>query len=661
MTRRFEPDDLLLEQRITDIHVHPDQPIAVCAVKSVDPQTQTYDVSLWSFSLDSGEARRFTRSQAKDECPRWSPDGQRIAFLSDRAKPGTPQIHLMPFDGGEAHALTHLARGASHLSWRPDGRHLLAIANVTVDPDRRAEGCDRDDGAEAPAPDEQAPRLCWRLPYKLDGTGYLLDTRTHLFLVDVDSGEARQISHGDYDVRNVAWAPDGKRFCYSRARSEADEAHCSDIWIMNLDGDEPGEARRVSFDQANSASPSWSPDGRWIVFSGSEEAGDTQVRLWLIDIEKSQVRGLGDESLEVLPGDLHWSRDGSEVAFIQVERGVQQIAAISVPEGKTRRIVGGERQISKMAVNDRIVYCSESADTPLELHCCDWQNGEGRQVSHLNDWWQERKAPRVEYRRFKLPDGDGGDEDVDGWLLTPADAPDGPGPLLVDAHGGPASYVLLPFHNHPYWQILCSRGWSVLALNTVGSTSYGRKFSERLRSRWGELDLPQALAAVKQLQQEGLTDERVAISGISYGGYLSAYAVGHSDVFRAAVVCAPVANMESHFGTSDSGYYADAYSSDGEPDEQREQLARLSPMSAIEKVRTPTLFLQGTDDERCPRGQGEELFVKMRCNGKAPTEMVLYPGGSHHVFSTGKPRHRVDVQRRIVDWLERWIANPLPP
>jgi dipeptidyl aminopeptidase/acylaminoacyl peptidase len=125
------------------------------------------------------------------------------------------------------------------------------------------------------------------------------------------------------------------------------------------------------------------------------------------------------------------------------------------------------------------------------------------------------------------------------------------------------------------------------------------------------------------------------------------------------VVCAPVANMESHFGTSDSGYFADAYSTDGEPDEQRELLARLSPMTTIEKVRTPTLFLQGADDERCPRGQSEELFVKLKRAGGAPSEMVLYPGGSHHVFGTGKPGHRLDIQRRIVEWLERWIDQPL--
>lgn len=659
-TIRFEPEDLLLEQRITDIHVIPDKPLALCAVKSIQQDTKKYDVSLWSFSMETGEARRFTCGEGKDESPRWSPDGRQIAFLSDRAKPGTPQVHLMPIDGGEARQLSHLQRGASQMCWHPDGRKLLVIANVTVDPDERAEGCDRRDGAQADAPDDDAPQLCWRLPYKLDGTGYTLDTRSHLFLIDASTGESRQLTRGDFDVRHAGWATDGRRLCFCRTRNAPGEEHCTDIWTLALDDDAPVHLKRMSFDQANSGSPSWSPDGRWIVFSGAVDAGDAQMRPWLIDVEHGKVSGLGDESIEVMPGDLQWNRDSKEVAFIQVARGLQQIAAISVPDGTVRCVVDGNRHVSKLAANDWLVYSSETPAAPLELFCDRWDDGAERQLSHFNDWWNDRSAPAVAYRRFEVPDGDGGTESIDGWLLAPAQG-DGPGPLLVDVHGGPAAYVALNFSTHPYWQILCSRGWSVLALNAVGSSSYGREFSDRLRERWGELDLPQHLAAVAQLREEGIADERVAIIGSSYGGYMSAYAIGHSDRFRAAVVCAPVANMESHFGTSDSGYYADAYSTAGEPDEQRELLARLSPMTTIEKVRTPTLFLQGADDERCPRGQSDELFVKLKRAGGAPTEMVLYPGGSHHVFGTGKPRHRLDIQHRIVDWLERWVDQPLKP
>ena len=658
--KEFAPEDLELEQQVTEVHVLPNHPLAVCTVKRIDSKADRYASSLWTFHLEGGEARRFTFGQAEDKHARWSPDGKEIAFLSDRSSKGTFQIHRLPTDGGEARRISDLARGASNLYWRPQGDRLLALGLVTVDPDDRAAGCDRNDGARAEAPDRDKPQLCWRLPYKLDGSGYLLDSRSHLFLVDPDSGGARQITQGDYDVRSATWAPDGNRICFSRTRDKKGEEHCTDIWMMSLGADgQPGETRRLSFEQSNSSSPSWSPDGRWIAFSGSLDDGDAQMRLWLIDVEAEAVSPLGADSLEVM-GELQWNRDSSELAVIQVERGLQQIAAIRVPGGEARCVVGGEQHVSYLAASsERLVYTSETAASPLELYATPWGDQEKRQLSRFNDWWSQRRVPEVAYRRFQVPDGNGGHESIDGWLLRPAGRPSGPGPLLVDVHGGPTSYAPLRFSAHPYWQTLCSRGWSVLALNPVGSSSYGREFSDRLRGRWGELDLPQHLAAVEQLCREGLVDHRVAITGSSYGGYMSAYAVGHSKRFRTAVVCAPVANLESHFGASDSGYYADAYSSDGEPAQQRELLARLSPMSAIEKVRTPTLFLQGTDDERCPRSQSEELFVKLHRAGGAPTEMVLYPGGSHHVFGQGKPSHRIDIQRRIVEWLEHWVDQPL--
>lgn len=646
----FEPEDLALEQRIAEVHVLPDHPLVLCTVKRIDDGRNAS--SLWTFSLENGERRRFTQGNARDHCGRWAPDGREIAFLSDREEQGVSKLFCMPHDGGEARALGRLARSALSLYWRPQGDRILVRGLATVDPDARADGCDRSDGAQAPAPDRDAPQLVWRLPYKLDGSGYLLDSREHLFLIDRASGETTQLTHGDFDVRSAAWAPDGERLCFCRTREGEGETHCTDVWMLSPAS---GETRRLSFEQSNSSAPSWSPDGRWIAFIGAIEDGDAQMRLWLIDVERAEVRPLGDESLEAM-GELQWDRDGRELAFIQVKRGLQRIAAITVPDGRVRCIVDGERQVSHVAANaDLLAYTSETASDPLELFCRPWQGGKERALSDFNAWWRERTAPEVAYRKFDVPDGDGGTERIDGWLLRPADQRGKPGPLLVDVHGGPASYVLLDFNLHPYWQVLCSRGWSVLALNAVGSSSYGRDFAERLRAHWGERDLPQLLAAIEQLRREGRADERVAIIGSSYGGYLSAYAVGHSDQFRAAVVCAPVANMESHFGTSDSGYYADAYSTDGEPDEQRELMARLSPMTVIEQVRTPTLFLQGADDERCPRGQSEELFVKLRRAGRAPTEMVLYPGGSHHVFGTGKPAHLLDIPRRIVDWLARWI------
>jgi len=234
-------------------------------------------------------------------------------------------------------------------------------------------------------------------------------------------------------------------------------------------------------------------------------------------------------------------------------------------------------------------------------------------------------------------------------------------PLLSDVHGGPASYALLDYDSNVYWQCLCSQGWAVLLLNAVGSSSYGREFCERLSGHWGELDLPQHLAAVAQLQNEGLCDERVTIAGKSYGGYLASWAVGHSDAFRAAVVMAPVGNIETHYGTSDGGYYADPLYVDAVPRFDRERARALSPLQHIEKATTPTLFMQGSNDERCPKCQSEELFVSLMRAGRTEAELVLYPGQDHHFLGEGAPSVRQDAAERIVDWITRHVRQPAPP
>ncbi|MEQ6436420.1 S9 family peptidase [Comamonas sp. w2-DMI] len=659
MPKNFVPQDIELEKIITAINVNVEKEIAVCAVKAIDTESDGYFSTLWEFSLNGKHPRQLTFGSHMDISPRYSHDGSQLAFLSDRAGDGTSQVHILPMDGGEARQLGHLAGGASEVWWRPQGDRLLVLASVTVDPDRRKEGCMRWDGADAPARKADAPHLCWRLPYKMNGTGYLLDARTHLFMLDAAEGKPRQLTAGDFNVHSAAWAPDGKRLCFCRTREEEGQQHCTDIWLLDLEGDKPAQCMRLSSGQNNCSSPSWSPDGKWIVFAGAQADGDAQMRLWLIDMDGRQVRPLGDESIEVVAGELHWKKDSTAVAFIQAIRGLQSVVEISVPTVKTRPLAQGERQVGILAANDFLVYSSEDLVSAQELYCRRWDGQEEEtQLSHFNPWWQERDRLHAEHRVFDVPAGGGSIEKIDGWLLA---LRDGDGlekarPLLIDIHGGPASYVDFQFSSHAYWQILCSRGWTVLALNAVGSSSYGRDFSERLRGKWGELDLPQHLGALGQLQQQGIARE-AAIIGNSYGGYMAAYAIGHSDRFKAAIVSAPVANLESHFGTSDSGYYADTYSMEVDEEESHHIFHKLSPASSIDKAKTPTLFLQGMEDERCPRAQTEELFVKLRYTTDTPTEMVLYPGGDHSFAVSGKPAHRVDALQRILQWLEKWVTD----
>lgn len=648
MPTPFQPDDILLERRITEIHAARRGRVAACAVSWPEPKADAYRSALWLLPLDGRPGRQLTAGTALDSVPRWSPSGNEIAFLSDR-EGGDPQIHLIRPDGGEARRLGRFKKGVVSIAWRPQGGRLLATCPLPVDPGQRG-GPGRFDTE----PQSGAPRVVWRLPYKLDAGGYTLDQEVHLFTIDATSAESRQLTHGAFDVRSAAWSPDGERIVFTRTREDRRMAHRTDVWVCDADG---ANARQLSSEQGSAIGPSWSPDGRWIAFSGALDEGDAQMRLWLIDVASGAVRPLGDESIEVVADtDLQWSRDSSAVSFINAHRGLQHVTTVTL-DGTLRRITEGARHVSHLAcTEERLVYSAERPDAPMEVYACDPDGAHETPLHRFNTWRDERTEPQVALRMFDVPDGRGGRERVEGWLLTPQQ----PGPrvpLLVDVHGGPASYAFVSFHKLAYWQVLCARGWAVLALNPVGSSSYGREFSERLRGHWGEYDLPQHIAAVQALKEEGIGSGGVAITGSSYGGYLSAWAVGQDALFDAAVVIAPVGNLESHFGTSDSGFYADPYSMCGEPHINRDASVRLSPMKHIEKARTPTLFLQGEEDQRCPRGQSEELFVTLMRAGDTPTELVLYPGGSHHFLSQGKPSHRLDALQRLLEWLERWIGR----
>lgn len=643
MTKPFTVEDLYLHQKVEEIVAAPDGATVTCTIKSVDRQKDDYISCLWSFRVDGSEpGRQLTRGPGPDQSPRWAPDGSRLAFISSRG--GSPQVHLLPRDGGEAAPLGQLPGAVSDARWFPDGHALLVTAAVTVDPDWRGE---RPQGRE-PKERKVQPQVAWKLPYKSDGMGYMLAREIHLFRLDATSGEHRQLTDGPFDVLAFDVARDGQRVAFVRTQSGR-FAHRTDLWVCAADG---SGAKQLTREFATVMSPLWSPDGRHLAFSATGDEGDAQTGLYVLELATGKSRRLGNADLQVAdPTCVHWDADGRSLRFVRQDRGRHQVVRIAVADGKLDVLLRGDRQLPAFApAGDALVFAVDHPAQPSEVHCSDGQ-GE-RQLSDLNPWWKERTPMLVETWEFQVPDGKGGNETIEGWLLR-AEGATGPLPLLNDIHGGPAAYALLDFDTNVYWQVLCANGWAVLALNAVGSASYGREFCDRLMGHWGEYDLPQHLAAVRQLRDEGVCDDRLAIAGKSYGGYLSAWAIGHGKQFRAAVVMAPVGNVETHYGTSDGGYYADPYYMGSRDRFDRKLAKALSPMAHVEKASTPTLFMQGADDERCPKCQSEELFVSLMRAGRTPAEMVLYPGEDHHFLGEGTPSVREDAARRIIDWVEQ--------
>ncbi|MBG9387605.1 S9 family peptidase [Caenimonas aquaedulcis] len=636
--KKFSPDDLFLHRKVMALDAAHGRG-ALAAVRSVDRAGNAYTSRIWRLDIEGGSPRQLTFGPGKDTSPRWSPDGKRWAFMADRG--GSAQLYLMG-DGGEARQLGQFELGVSDFGWSADGSALLVIAARRVDPDLRGK---RGKAPEARA--EEAAEVAWRLPYKTDGVGYLLAREMHLYRVPLDGSPQVQLTDGPFDVHGFDASPGGT-IAYSRSR-EGRFAHRTDLWMCDADG---GNARQLTRDFATVLQPHVSPDGRWIAFGGAIKEGDGETRLWLLEPATGRTQAFGPKEMELAhPDALRWSADSRSVIAARAHRGRHEAVRIRIDDEEAHVIAGGDRQFGAFAVDGERVFFS--IDTPVsgsEVVAVDASSGQETAVSDFNPWFRERTPLELHSKSFRVPDGKGGTESIQGWLLH-AQGAKGPMPLLDDAHGGPAAYALLDYDTNIFWQVLCSNGWAVLLLNTVGSSSFGSEFCSRLSGHWGEMDLPQHLAALRQLRAEGICDERIALSGKSYGGYFAAWAIGHCEEFDSAVVMAPVGNIETHYGTSDGGYYADPLYIGTAPQFDRKKARALSPLQSIEAARTPTLFMQGKEDERCPKCQSEELFVSFMRASDTQAELVLYPGEDHHFLGEGRPNCRADAARRIVEWV----------
>jgi dipeptidyl aminopeptidase/acylaminoacyl peptidase len=630
----FTPEDVFRSRIITCLTVSPRGDRAAFVVTDLDAGADVQRSTVWSIDLASSTATpRPLTFGGGERAPCFSPDGEQLAFVATRETKSS-QIYALRFDGGEARRLTDHPGGAASPLWSPDGRQLAFFSVV---------GGERKDSE---------PRVIRHLGYKSDGVGFIDGTR-QLFLFDLETKATKQLTSGGGDASSAAWAPDGKGLVVVRARDGVRDRHRRDLWWIGTGGDR----RQLTQELASVAMPCWSPDGHKIAFTGSREEGASIENLWIIELDSPRERLVGNVDLVAASfvsggtaSPLFFDND--HLLFVRGHKGCSEIVRVTHETGKIEALVSGERQVrlATLAVRaERLVFTAGPPAGPTELYVADRGGGAERQVSRLCAWSEDRALPRVQHRRFHL---DGTRAPLDAWLWLPPSGPTEKLPLLVEVHGGPHTFVELGFDGHPWRHILAARGWLVLSPNPVGSGSFGQHYADQLRGRWGEADLPEVLGAIRALIDEGLVDgERVAIAGKSYGGFLAAYAVGHSTQFRAAIVAAPVGDLVSHAGTSDSGHYVAPYDQRAELDEAWTRFEQSSPLRAIGRSTTPVLFLQGEEDLRCPLGQSEQLFAQL-IRGGGNAELVVYPGGDHHVIESGRPSHRRDYTARFVAWLE---------
>ena len=663
MTQRhgFVSEDFWRLRFITDMRLAPDGAWLAYVLQVSDESSNVTHSAIWLLDVRTGQTRQLTHGRGTDACPRFSSDGKRLAFLSNRGGAGG-EIWLVSLGGGEATQIAAAVHGASELEWSPDDEWLYF--KRTEKPGATSDDADR-------------PRATTRLQYRWDGKGYL-DGRAHLFRVRVGADTPQQLTSGDMDCSHPMPSPDGRWLAYiSDQTAERDANMSTDVHMMDL---RSGASRPLTNGSHRISHLSWSPSGDRLAFLAEPKVGAHSaynVGLRVVSLASSEVTDLlagRDRSGEVgVYGDVpgpglsapQWTPDGREIIFLSQRGGGVDILAVNLRTGQMRTVASAAAHIAQCALSPDgarlyAAQCHPRSPWTILAYRVSAEPGEpgepgkpGKpaELLRLNDALLAERTV-VEPERFTYPSFDGAR--IDAWLYRPREPSTEPAPLVLWLHGGPDSAYGESFYLLA--QTLAATGYAVLHLNPRGSVGYGEAFTQAVDFDWGGGDYRDVMAGVDAaLARGGLDGERMAVMGASYGGYLTNWIIGQTQRFRAAVTINSVTNLLSCFGTADldpvwaEGYY-------GWPWENMDFYLSRSPITHAHNVTTPTRIIAAERDYRCPMSQSEEWFTWLKKRGKAPVEFVWLPGATHTTFAS--PRQRIERMRLVMEWIDRWLARP---
>ncbi|MGW9158708.1 serine hydrolase [Microbacterium sp. NPDC055665] len=643
---RVTVDDLLSVRTPEQPALSPDGARIAFVLRTTDRDGDRDTRALWQVPTTGGDPAPLTHATA-DSTPVWSPDGSQLAFL--RAQDGPAQIWLLPAGGGEARGLTTLPLGAGTPTWSPDGSRIAFTAPVDS-------AALPGETAETILARRSAPAAADRLGYKADGAGNLGTLVQQLHVLDVASEKVTVLTHGRSHASDPFWSPDGARIAYSTSvEDDADLTMRVPVFVRSST-DPNREAVQVSAADVQATAVGWTPDGQFVVAAGRTDTEVGNADLLLFPVGGGEPRSItGSLDRNVMPGGPGYPggmpqfADGGEIVFCLRDNGYTHVYRVAPDGTGATALVDGTANVSGLSVaasSAAIVLATPESFGDVAL--LDLADGTTRVLTDYGT--PDLDLVVAEERRFRISDG----TVVTGWLRRDPDTA-GPQPLLLDIHGGPhnASNGAADL-THPYHQVLARRGWTILTLNPRGSDGYGDEFFSAVSGGWGVNDANDFLEPIDQLVAEGIADPtRLAVTGYSYGGYMTCFLTSRDDRFAAAVAGGVVTDLLSMGGTSDFGHYLSAKENGGLPWRDAERIAAQSPYTHVDRVTTPTLILHGAADDRCPVGQAEQWFSALRERG-VPTRLVLYPGGSHLFPLSGKPSHRADFSQRVIDWVEQY-------
>jgi dipeptidyl aminopeptidase/acylaminoacyl peptidase len=632
-------EDVVALRRASDAQVSPDIRRTIFVVTAWDREADRFNSDLWLAATDFFQpAMRLTFNPKRDDHPRWSPDARRIAFLSERgAENATAQIYLLNLTGGEAQQLTSHQTAVQDFAWSPDGRFIAFIA-------------------EEPRKSDDKDKPKTKPPVVIDE-----DYRyAQLWVVNVETGETKQLTRGTRHLTGFDWSRDGAQIVFTaRVTPKLADNLTTEIYLVPFNLKEApvdtAQARQLTNRPGGKSQPRFSPDGQKIAFLATAD-GDLVAgpeRIHVIPPAGGEPRVLA-RNFDGYIRTFRWASDSYRLVF-SADVGVNShIFTTDLSDKGLVPVTNGEgTNLLTSATYDgyQVIFIHENPMMASEVMTISARNPVFFQLTKLNPQVESFALGRVDAIKWKSNDS----TEIEGLLIYPLGYENGRRyPLLTYIHGGPEGAYTRNFNASwsAFPQVYAGNGYAVFMPNFRGSSNYGAKFAQANKLTIGKVDYEDVLSGIDELVKRGIADEnRLAVAGWSYGGYLSGWIIGHTNRFRCAAYGAGLSNAVSYWATADIQYSRERLHG-GTPWENRKAYDELSPLSYLSQARTPVLIFHGEKDERVPLGQSLESFRTLKRTG-VPVQLVVYPDQGHGLTV---PSYQLDKMKREFAWIEKYLS-----